>query len=145
MQVDINFVSLLSWEGFIQHKLRHILCPRWHVRGMLNTCWDAFGVLPGIGWVWSTHIELHFVSPLALEVFGQDKLRCILCPRWRERIKSTNVEMHFCICLQRRGLFDTCLDTFWVLVGTLGVWLTYVGMHFVSSMAWNGIGQVMLR
>jgi hypothetical protein len=60
---------------------------------------------------------MHYVSSLACEWFGQLMLRCILCVRW-----------------QRRGLFNTCLDTFWVLVGN------FVGMHFVSLMAWNRFG-----
>jgi hypothetical protein len=65
-------------------------------------------------------------------------LRYITCPHW-------HAEMHFVYTLAKMCLFNTCLDIFWVLVGMLGVWVTYVGMHFLSSMAWNGFGGHMLR
>jgi hypothetical protein len=48
-----------------------------------------------MGWVWSTHVEMHFVSALAWEVFGQLMLRCILFPRWHGLV-----------------MFLACLDAF---------------------------------
>jgi hypothetical protein len=55
-QVEIHFMSSLAWNGFRQHKLRYILCRRWHGRVLVNTSWVAFCVLSGIGGVWSTHV-----------------------------------------------------------------------------------------
>ena len=66
---------------FGQHKLRYVLCAHRH------------------GMCLSTHVEVNFVSSLALDGFGQHKLRnnldlavmgwvgqhklrCILCPCW---------------------------------------------------------------
>jgi hypothetical protein len=41
------------------------------MRGLVNTCCEEFYLFPGIGWVGSTHVDIHFVSSLALDVFGQ--------------------------------------------------------------------------
>ena len=37
-EVEIYFVSSLAWDGFGQHKLRYILCMRWHGMDFFNTC-----------------------------------------------------------------------------------------------------------
>ena len=79
---DAFFVSLLAHEGFGQHKLRFIFCPRWRGRGMLY----SFCVLDDIGGVWSTHVEIDFVSFLACEGIGQHNLRYVLCPRKLGRV-----------------------------------------------------------
>ena len=47
-----------------------------------SLAFKTFCVLAGIVGVCSTHVELHFVSLLAWEVFGQHKSRYILCPSW---------------------------------------------------------------
>jgi hypothetical protein len=47
---------------------------------LVNACGDAFCVLTGMGWVWSTHVEVYSVSS-HMGGFGQYMLRCILCPR----------------------------------------------------------------
>jgi hypothetical protein len=66
-QVEIDFVSPQSREGFVQVKLRYILTsPVW-----------------GKG-VWSTHVEMHFVS-LSRDGFVQHKLSFILCPHCHGR------------------------------------------------------------
>ena len=88
---EIYFVSLLTWDGFGQHRLRCIFCPRWDGIGLVNTSSDIFYVLAGMEGVWSTHVEKHFVSSLACEAFGQNMLRGILCLRWH-----------------RLGLVNTC-------------------------------------
>ena len=48
-QVEMHFMFYLAWDGFPQHKLRFILCPRWHA-------WDssthAFCVHAGILGIW---------------------------------------------------------------------------------------------
>jgi len=36
IQVKIHFVFLVSWDGFGQHKLRWILCPRCVGMGLAN-------------------------------------------------------------------------------------------------------------
>ena len=33
--------------------------------------WPTFYVMTGMRWVWSTHVEVHIVSLLALKGFGQ--------------------------------------------------------------------------
>ena len=80
--VEIHFVSSQVWDRFVQHLLRYILFPRWHVWGLINTCWDTFCVLASMGSVWITYVEICFLSSLACEVFGQHMLRCIFCPPW---------------------------------------------------------------
>ena len=81
--VMINFVSLLAWYNFGNHMLRYILCPRWHGRGLVNTCWDEYCAPSGMGLVYRTHVEMHLVSLLAWDVFCRHMLKYIFCPRWR--------------------------------------------------------------
>ena len=89
--------------------------------------------LIGMGWVWSTHVGMHFVSSLAWEVLGQHKLRCILCVFWHGM-----------------GLGNTSWDEYCVLAG-LGwdrstqvemnfAWSTHVEMHLVFSLVLDGFG-----
>ena len=75
--VEIHFVASLALDKFGQYMLRYTLCHGWHKTGLINACWDAFSVLPLIGWVSSTHVEIFFV----LSVIG-----------W---IWLTRIEMHF--------------------------------------------------
>ena len=96
---------------FYQLKMRCILCSRWH------------GTM-----FWSTQVEKHFVSSLALERLGQYKLRYTLC-----------------LCRHGRGLVKTCRDIFCVLAGVGWVRSTHVKMHFVSSLSWDVYGQHILR
>jgi hypothetical protein len=117
-QFKVHFVSLLACGVFGHHKWRYSLCPRWHVLGLVNTSWDAFSVLVGIGRffsdirkVLSTQVEVHFVSTLAWDM----------------------------------GLDKTFWDILSVFAGIGGVWLTLVKIHFVSSLVCNGFGQHMLR
>ena len=56
---------------------RCILLHRWHVRGLVKTCWGTFCVFSGIGWMWSTFVEINFASLHARELFIQHILRCI--------------------------------------------------------------------
>ena len=83
-QVEMHFVSVLAWDGFGQHQLSYILFPHWHGIGLVNTSWDPFCVLVGMGVVWSKHVDMHFLSSLAWEESGQHKARYILGPRWHE-------------------------------------------------------------
>ena len=78
-QVEMHFVSSLTWDGFGKHMLRLFLCPRSHGRELINSCLEAFCVLSGSERVWSTYFEIHFESSLARELFGQHMLRFILC------------------------------------------------------------------
>ena len=140
--------------------------------GSVNTCRYPFSVLAGLGYVLSSHIEIHFVSWLAWKGFGQHMLRCIF--------SSSRVKIHSMFTLaydgfsqhmlrwilfipwHRIGLINTIWETFCVLAGIGwlwstnwdascvfpgmgGVWSTYVEMHFISSMTWDGFGQRMLR
>jgi hypothetical protein len=62
-QVEIHFVSSLTWEGLGQHELSWTFNPCWH------------------GSVWSTYLEIHIVTLSVFEVFGQHMYRCISCSR----------------------------------------------------------------
>ena len=115
--VRMHFLFSMAWEGICPHMLRYILFRRWHGRvlfyscwnaffvlavnrGVLfKTCWDIICVLAGMGGVWSTQIEIHFVSSLTCGGFGQHMFRYIMFPYWHGR-----------------GLVNTCWDTFRTLV-----------------------------
>jgi hypothetical protein len=71
--------------------------------------------------IWSTQIELHFVSSQARDGFGQHMLRFILCHRYH-----------------RMSLINTCRDAVSVLTGKEGVYSTHVEIHYVASLAWGG-------
>jgi hypothetical protein len=76
----IYFASSLAWDELGQQVLRYILSrwhgmvlltqfeillfPRKHRRGLVNKSRDAFCVLARMGEVWSTQIEIHFLSSL---------------------------------------------------------------------------------
>ena len=86
----------------------------------VNTSWDIFCVLVGMGWVWSTHVEMPSQSCLEWDLFGQHMLRCILCPSWNGWY-----------------LVYSCWDTVIVLAGIGGDWSTHVEMHYVFSLYWD--------
>ena len=106
-RVEIHIVSSLALEGFGQHKLTCILCAS---MCLFNTCWVAVCILTCIGWilsrqkfdgmvlVWSSHIEMHFVSSVVWDGFGQHFMSCILCIRWQGNYWSTQVGI-FCVLL----------------------------------------------
>ena len=92
--VDIHIVSALAWEQFNQHMLRLISCPLRQER------------------VWSTHVEIHFVSSLAFdgncsshvdmlfvftqayEGIGQHMLIFLFCSGWQRMVWRSHVELH---------------------------------------------------
>ena len=112
-QVEICFMSLLSWDVFVstqfeihfvssqasvelyQHKLSYILCPLWHWRGLVieiqfvsssvYTSGNTFCVIAGVIVVWSSCVEIHFLSSMAFKGFVQHMLKHILCPHWEWR------------------------------------------------------------
>ena len=139
----LHFVSLLAWAGFGQHTLRCILYPRWHGMGLVNECWDTFYVLDGMGRVWSTNVEIHFLSSLALLGFGQHnfrynlsflaweefvqhKFRYIYGPRFKGGVWSKEVEVHFVNMLALEGFFNACWDAFYVIAFMGSVSSTHV-------------------
>jgi hypothetical protein len=64
----------------------------------------AFRVVAGAGVVWTSHVEIHFMSSLELgKGFGQHMLRFILCSRWLGGIWSTHVENYFVCQLALNG------------------------------------------
>ena len=82
-------------------------------------------------------MEIHFVSSLACEGYGQHIFRSILCCRWHGL-----------------DLDETSWEVFWVLDGMGGVWSTHVEMHFFLhtsldtfyiNVAYEGFGQHMFR
>ena len=139
-QVDMHFVCSLACDGFGQHMLSCILSSRWHGRGFVNTCWDTFCVLAGIGWVWSTYVGMHFVSSLSWEGFGQHMLKYILCSRWQGT----------CLVNTSSDIFSVLAGMEWTNVEILFVfslarscvWLTQAERYFLSSLAWKGVGCV---
>ena len=166
---EIQFFSSHEWEWFGQHRLMRIFYPHWHGWDLVYTSCVTFCVIAGIWAVWSTQVEVHFVSLLAFGGFVQHKMRVILCPRchgmglvntsWEAfcvfvgilRFWSTQVELQFCIRWHGRGLVNTRWDIFCDFAGMGGVWATQfqinfgmgwvsympVKMHFVSSLAWD--------
>ena len=68
---------------FGQHMLRYILCYRWNMRFLRNTCRDAICDLVVIGWVWSSNDELLFVFSLAKDGFEHHVLIYFLRIRWQ--------------------------------------------------------------
>ena len=81
-----------------------------------------------MGWVRSTHVGIHFVSSLPLDVFGQHTLRYFLCPCWHGT-----------------GVLNTGRDTFCVLAFMGGFWSIQVEIHVVSSLLWADCGNSKLR
>ena len=102
--VEIHFVSSLAWEEFGQHMYRYTLCTHWHGWCLVNTSRVAFCVLAGMGGAWSTQVEIHFVSSLEWDRFGQHKLRYIFgVLAGIGEILSTHVEMKFLCSLTCDG------------------------------------------
>jgi hypothetical protein len=56
---EMHYVYSLAWEGVGQVMMKYILCHRWNVLGLVNTCCDIFCVLAGIGKFWSTQVMIH--------------------------------------------------------------------------------------
>ena len=136
--VEMQFLSSLIRDGFGKHMLRCIMCPRWHGKvfvnacwqafcgldgngGLVNTFWIAFCVLSGMGWVSSSHVEIHFVSLLAWNEF--DAFLVIGGMNW---VWSMQVEIYFVSTL---GLDDSCWEASYVLAGM-------VEMQFMFSLLW---------
>ena len=159
--VGVHFVSSLAWDRFGQHKLRYILCPgchgrgmvkhvemffvcpRWNNKGLINTC--KYILCPSWhGRIWSTQVEMYFVSSLTWEVLGQHELRYILCPRWHGKGLVITCFDDFLSAMAWECLVNTSWDTFCVLTGMRCVCPTHVEVNFVSSLALDGFGQHML-
>jgi hypothetical protein len=99
--LDAFFViAVMLGDG--KHMLRCMLSPRWHSRGLVNTSWDTFCALDAMGGVWSTHVEMHFVSSHACDGFGQHMLRCILCPSW-QRSYFSQYMLRYILCYSWHG------------------------------------------
>ena len=151
--VVIHFASSMTWAGLGQHMSWYILFPCSHGVGLVNKSWNIFCVLAemffffkkcweagmwlvclahvvyfpdGMRCVWSTQVEIHFVSSLAWEGFGQ-MLRFILRPCWHRKFGQHM--LRFILCHRRLGI----------------IWTTLVEMYFETSIARKGIGQEMLR
>ena len=93
-------MSSLACNVLCRHMLRYIFCPLWHC--LFKICWDPFWILAGMGGVLSTKVEMHFVSSLSWEGFGQcyDPIIVLDCigKDW-----STRVEIHVVSSLTRNG------------------------------------------
>jgi hypothetical protein len=169
----MHFESSLVWEGFGQHILcyslhtntcwdalcvhagmgrflsKHVDMYYWHGIVLIIRCCDAFFVIGGMNWVWSTHVGLHFMCSPTLVWFGQPMLRHIFvlagmgwvwscwdaflvfgCMIW---VLSKQVEIHF---FSTQGL-----DAYYALAGKGWVWSIHVEMQFMFSLLCVRFGQ----
>ena len=76
-----------------------------------------------MGYVCSTRVEIYFVSYMAWDRFAQHNLRYILCPRGHGK-----------------HLVNPLLDTFRVFASMGWVSSTDGGLHFASSVSFEGCG-----
>ena len=121
-------MSSLALEGICLHKLRCILCPCCHCRGLVYTCSHTFCVLARMGAVWSTHIAMDFLPSLTWEGFVNqcwDSFCVLTGIRW---FWSTHVEVHFVSSLALRMAL---VKKWW--------------MNLVSSLSLNAIGEHKMR
>ena len=163
-------MSSLVWEGSCQLMLIWIWYPRWHRmcfsntysstfwprwngRRFVHSYWYKFYFVGDMGGVWSTHVEIHFVSSLTWDRFLQHMLRYTLClrmhgsclvnARWNAFSVLTHVgEIFFKIC-------------WYIFCGMICVWSTQVEIHIVYllawevffpyKLAWEGFGKHILR
>ena len=116
IQVDIHCV-LPGMRCFCQQKFKYISSHCWHGRGLIKTIWDTHSVIDEMGWVWSTHIEIHFVFSLAWAGFGLSELSYIFCPRWHGM-----------------GLVNARQDIFWVRAGMEGQHMLW----YILCPRWHG-------
>ena len=110
-------VFSLARDVFGQQKLKYISSHCWHGRGLIKTIWDTHSVIDEMGWVWSTHIEIHFVFSLAWAGFGLSELSYIFCPRWHGM-----------------GLVNARQDIFWVRAGMEGQHMLW----YILCPRWHG-------
>ena len=120
---------------------RWILCLRRHGMNLVKSCWDVFCVLAGMGYVCSTHVEMHFLSFAGMGSFWQ----VFMC--WQ-------FEMHFKFFLEWYGIvqhwFRYILGICWhtthvemhYMFAFLGVvWSTHVKIHFISKLLRGAFGH----
>jgi len=112
-RVKIHFMFTLAYEGLV-YKF-----------------WDAFYVFPGIGWIWSTQVEILFVSSLSLERFCQHMLRCIC----RFMLPCNGLGQHILSYIlyppwHGMGFSNTSWDIFCVPADMGAAWSTRVDIYF---------------
>jgi hypothetical protein len=96
-QVQINFLFSLAWNGFWSTQVEGFgeTCLMFFVSSLAR---EVFGqhifkciyYVAGMGWVWSSQVEIPFGSSLTREVICQHMLRCILWPQRHCRVLSTH-------------------------------------------------------
>ena len=113
--------------------------------GLVNTHSDIFCVLAGKGWVWSTHVEIHFVSSLIVRVLVNTCWDSYCVHAVMEGVWSTHVEIYFVsspaweeFC-QHKLNYNLCPR--WHGMGLV----KQVEIHFVSSQAKDEFDQNILR
>ena len=102
------------------------------------TCWDWFCVFDGMGWVWSSHVDMHFWSLQVCDGFHQQCLSCILCIAGMEFIWSKQVGIFLCprwyACIWKTYFtMEPCWNE--------RIWSTNVNIPFVSSPTLEGLSQ----
>jgi hypothetical protein len=118
---EIHFMSMLECEEFVQQSL----LPK---KGLVNSNIDTCCVLGGMGSVWSTQVDMHYLFSLALEGYVQHMFGCIFCLLWHGKC-----------------LVNTNWDKYFVLAGSEWVWSTHFEINSISSWPCEEFGQHMLR
>jgi len=81
--VEIHFLSSSTWEGFGQHTFE-IKCVSLLAKEGQHM-WRVIAFQPGMGGVWSTSVQIYFVSSLTWDVFVHHMLRSVLFHRLHGR------------------------------------------------------------
>jgi hypothetical protein len=83
--VEIHFLSLSTWEGFGQHTFEIKCVSLMAKEGFGQHMWRVIPFQPGMGGVWSTSIQIYFVSSLTWDGFVHHMLRSVLFHRLHGR------------------------------------------------------------
>ena len=97
--------------------------------------------MAGMGSVWSTEVEMHFLFSLAWDGFGQPKLRYSFVHAGKEAVWSAHVEMYFLNSLFLGGVWSTMLRYIlcprWERMRLVNTSM----VNLMSSLSWEGYGQ----
>ena len=141
-----------GWHAFyVLAGIKRFRCPSCHGRGLVNIGWDIFCVLAGMGLIWSTQVEiflcprsqgrvwstlvdLNFLSLLALQGIGQHIVSWLASDGFGEHM----LRVHFASSLASLMFSQQILRNILYL---LVIWedrSTQFEIYFVSSLAWDG-------
>ena len=96
-------MSSFTWEGFVQHKLRSIMCPRWHWISLVNTSLDIFCVLPRHGiCLFNTSSDI-FYTLAGMRVMFDTRWDIFFVLAGMGEVLSKHFEIHFVVSLACDG------------------------------------------